>query len=107
MPTTFSGNEGTFITLSEGADFTQAYRDDVGDTQNKAYFFGKNKLTDILNQSDCMGIRIYFGLDKDTGKYNLVLVGALANENDMTTGYILDGGIPCPTCCGNTNSLNS
>jgi hypothetical protein len=107
MPTTFTGNEGKFITLTEGADFTQAYRDDVGDTQNKAYFFGKNKLAAILSQEGCVGIRVYFGLDKKTGKYNFVLVGATSNENDMTEGYILDNGVPCPTMCGNKNSLNS
>lgn len=107
MSTTFTGNEGTFITLSEGSAFTQAFRNEVGDTENKAYFFGKNKLANILSQEGCVGIRVYFGLDDKTGKYNLVLVGATSNENDMTEGYILDGGIPCPTMCGNKNSLNS
>jgi len=105
--TKFTGKEGTFITLDQGAALTKNFRDEVGDTQNKAYFFGKNKLNDLINEEGSMGIRVYFGMDKTTGKYNLVLVGALGNTSDITTGYILDVGVPCPTCCGNPNSLNS
>jgi hypothetical protein len=102
----FTGNEGTFITLSDGGDLTAQFRTDHPE-QNKGWFFGKNKLNNILAQTDCVGIRIYFGEDATSGKIKLVLVGAKANCDDQTTGYILDEGTPCPTYCGVNNALNS
>jgi hypothetical protein len=101
----FTGNEGTFITLTDGGDMTADFRATYPD-EKKGYFYGKNKLNSILGQTDCVGIRIYFGIDKD-GKMNLVLVGTKANKDDQTTGYILDSGTPCPVDCGTNNALNS
>ncbi|MBK7148064.1 MAG: hypothetical protein IPH78_04385 [Bacteroidetes bacterium] len=105
MPT-FDGNEGTFITLSEGANMTSAYREANPDAI-KGLFFGKNKLLDLLNQTGCVGIRIYFAIDDETKEAGLVLVGAKENTNDITSGYIIDHGISCPPVCGADNDLNS
>ena len=104
MPT-FNGNEGTFITLTAGGTLTAAYRSAYS-TQPQGYFYGCNKLNDILGQRGGMGIRVYFGQD-GSGNLQLVLVGADANGDDMTGSYILDGGSACPPTCGASNSLNS
>lgn len=85
---------------------TQAYRDDYPDAV-KGVFFGKNKLLDILNQTGCVGIRAYFGINGETKELSLVLVGAKTNTNDMTEGYIIDNGVTCPPVCGEANDLNS
>jgi len=100
----FNGTEGGLISLETGADMTARYR-----TQNpneiKGHFFGKDVLKEILDQEGCMGIRMYYGLDAD-GNKALVIVGADANENDMTD-KVGDISLPCPSRCGNSNDLNS
>ncbi|HWB62552.1 MAG TPA: hypothetical protein VG603_03505 [Chitinophagales bacterium] len=101
----FYGDEGTFITLSDGSVLTAAFRK-VYPSQPKGYFFGRNKLNDILAQTDCEGIRIYFGRDT-SGNLTLVLVGADSSTNDQCSGYILDNGIGCPPTCGASDALNS
>ncbi|WP_054413735.1 hypothetical protein [Hymenobacter sp. DG25A] len=58
----------------------------------------------LLNQTGCMGIRVYYGLDGTTPK--LVLVGAKSNEDDMTT-LVLDEGCASPPNSGVANSLNN
>ena len=93
----FNGNEGSPITLADAADLTANYR---------ATISPGNRLLDILNQTGCMGVRIYFGLDKN-GEQELVLVGADSNEQDMEKGVIIDQLTPCPTICSSSNPLNS
>src|SRR5690606_16463635 len=102
----FNGDEGEFVTLAMASDWTETYRNDhAGET--KAHFFGKNKLQEILDQTGCMGIRIYYAIDGD-GKKQLVLVGAGADEKDMTAGnLILDMGWPCPSFCDSDSGLNN
>jgi len=100
----FNGTEGGSISLTTGAALTAEYRkQNPGET--KGHFFGKDILHDLLNQQGCMGIRMYYGLDED-GNKELVLVGADANENDMTA-LVADLSMPCPGVCGNANVLNS
>ncbi|XOV66988.1 MAG: hypothetical protein ACFHU9_15285 [Fluviicola sp.] len=100
----FDGTEGGSISLSAGAALTKEYRkQNPGAT--KGHFFGKDILHDLLNQSGCMGIRMYYGLDED-GNKELVLVGADADENDLTA-LVADLSMPCPGVCGNANVLNS
>lgn len=114
----FNGNEGIFISLATGSAMTKDYRDTflTGDRKRKAVFFGKEKLMSLLNQTDCVGIRCYFGAetvsegDKTWKELSLVLVGADANENDQlgANNQILDHGIPCPMQCDTNGSpLNS
>lgn len=100
----FDGTEGTFISLSDGAELTGKFRDTYP-SQRKAIFFGKDKLQTLIDQTDAMGIRIYFGMDTD-GKMELVLVAADGNENDILE-RILDCGLSCPTHCSSSNDLNS
>lgn len=100
----FTGNESSAITLQQATDWTTTYR-----TQNsgavKAHFFGKNKLMDLLDQPNCVGIRAYYAID-DNGAKQLVLVGATADEQDLYTGLILDHSSPCPTFCATASPLN-
>jgi hypothetical protein len=51
-----------------------------------------------------VGVRIYFGLN-DEGLPNLVIVGAKANGDDVTS-LIVERLRPCPPYCGNGNALN-
>ncbi|MCX6199391.1 MAG: hypothetical protein NTY88_09245 [Bacteroidetes bacterium] len=104
MATTFDGNEGEMILVGDAADMTQAFQK-KHPNQKKGYFFGRNKIEDLLNQTGAMGIRIYFGLasEKDL---TLVLVAANADVDDNLNN-ILDTGIGCPDVCSTDNALNS
>lgn len=92
---------------------TKAYRDNflTNNRTHKAIFFGKNKLLQVLNQSeDCVGARFYFAAKESAqGIYelDLVVVGARSDESDIigTEAKILDDGSPCPTQCDTTSPL--
>lgn len=92
----FNGTEGTQISAAGGAALTAAYRA-KNPGQRKALFFGRDHLEAILSQSDCQGIRIYYGQDA-SGLPELVLVGADSTGKDILD-YVLDCGSPCPNEC--------
>lgn len=99
----FTGNEGDFITVTQGSQWTANFRNSANFDGVKAQFYGKSKLNTVLRQTGCVGIRIYRAID-DTGAPVLVLVGVDVNENDMHTGYILEKGNACPPYCGGGGS---
>lgn len=100
----FNGKEGGAITLATGSAMTAEYRRQ-NSGQTKGHFFGRDILEALLAQDDCMGIRIYYGLDPD-GVKELVLVGANSNEDDILD-LVADLSRPCPNHCGVGNPLNS
>ena len=102
----FTGNEDHSITLQEASDWTANYRDSITPGETIAHFFGKDAILAILEQSSCVGIRIYYALD-DEGAKQLVIVGANSAENDLYTGLLADRGAGCPTHCSTPNPLNS
>lgn len=102
----FNGNEGEFITLKEGAEMTKRYRNTIQTGEVIGVFMGQEKIKQILAQNECVGIRFYFGID-DKGAQNLVLVGADADENDLSDGLIADQLKKCPPNCSSLNPLNS
>ncbi len=105
----FNGTEGSEIDITTAADYTANYRLEYpGSVQ--AIFMGKDILNAILTQDGCMGIRVYFGkTTAGSSDFELVFVGADANENDMINngGIVADDGKKCPPECGSMNSLNS
>ena len=106
---TFTGDEGDFITLSEGAALTSNYRNSASAGATKGHYIGKSKLNQLLAQAGCVGIRVYYG-QSTTGSKELVIVGVDANQNDIlpTSGaLILDKTVPCPSGCSSNNGLNS
>ena len=102
----FNGDEGTVVSLDDASRWTANYRRTIDSGEITAQFVGKNKLLEILEQDDCVGVRIYYGIGDD-GKKNLVLVGAKADENDMEEGIIVEKLSPCPPLCPSRNPLNS
>jgi|TARA_B110001452_G_scaffold251162_1_gene239949 hypothetical protein len=90
------------ISLQEATALTHAY-------QSALEFAGKTVASKIsasayqslISQPGCEGVRTYFALKE--GILTIVVVGVDANDNDMTSGVILDRGLDCPQVC----SLNS
>jgi hypothetical protein len=103
----FTGNEDHLISLTTAAALTKGYRDTVAATATIAHYFGKAAIMDLLNQENCVGMRVYYGIDTTTGAKKLVLTGVDAEENDLYEGMLLDKSMPCPTNCSSANPLNT
>jgi hypothetical protein len=92
--------------LAEAAELTANYRNAQPNDCIKAEFFGKNAILALLNQDNCMGMRIYYGQDNN-GEKKLVLVGVDSSGNDLISGIIMEHGLLCPINCSSPNALNT
>lgn len=112
MSEKFNGTEGEMISLAEAKTHVEIYKGSAkfaANNETKAFFFGKEKLQELLDQKDCMGIRIYYGIEYgEQGKHipMMILVGADENRDDLVNGKILDKGQPCPHKCPTSTSLD-
>jgi hypothetical protein len=102
----FTGHEDHSISLAEASELTRHYRR-KNPGEHIAEFFGRDAILAILSQNNCVGIRIYYGLDEKTNQKHLVLVGAEPNKNDIIDGLIMERSKPCPNHCGKSNLLNT
>jgi hypothetical protein len=110
MPDSFSPTTGSFITLTLGqtmvADWITLQSDmslSINEANPKASAFGADRIQEILDQTGCVGIRIYNGYYDY--KRRFVLVGVDEDGNDMTSGRILEFSNPCPPYCAPSTSL--
>lgn len=101
----FTGNESEQITKTEAIAWTSNYRT-ANPNSTKAHAFGKNKIEELLDQTDCVGFRAYYAID-NTGAKQLVLVGINEDGEDLHDGIILDKSVPCPVACDEASPLNS
>ncbi|MBK9632914.1 MAG: hypothetical protein IPO62_17970 [Saprospiraceae bacterium] len=101
-----SSSTGSFVTISQAQTMISNWDNQqvsINDANPRSIAYGKSKILDILNQSGCEGIRIYNGIDQSNHVF--ILVGYDSNGNDMTSGYILETGLPCPSYCAPSTSL--
>jgi len=68
--------------------------------------FKKSALERLLNQTGCVGVRIYYGMHPD-GQPALVLVGVDEYGEEMLDGELLERNFPCPPFCPMGPSLRS
>ena len=103
----FDGTEGSDVSLEDAAAMTEDYRDASLNSQ-KGTFIGRDLIDDILAQSGCKGLRIYFALNS-MNALTVVVVGADSSEDDQIGGSdtIAEMGVGCPSNCGSGNDLNS
>jgi hypothetical protein len=100
----FTGNEDHTIPVRDAAEMNKRFRDEYPD-QPKGIYFSQSTLSDIMEQSGCVGIRFYFALDSDY-KMRLTFCGVQEDENDILS-IVGDGGMLCPPHCGSADQLNS
>lgn len=103
---TFTGNEPHDISLSQASAWTKNYRDTITTGQTIGHYFGKAAIQAILAQPDCVGIRIYYGLD-EAGAKQIITTGVDQAGNDLYNGLLAERTIKCPPDCGLANPLNS
>lgn len=118
----FTPDAGDFITPELADHLCTNYHKDQktrkGIEPIRAFFFGKEKIQELLNHPDAVGMRIYYGLNinGDLTEKKMVLVAVDQYGNDLapkpgasqmlsksmsraSTGKYLDGGFPCPKYC--------
>lgn len=103
---TYTGKEDHSISLEDASHLTKNYRDNNPPDATIAHYFGKDAITAILTQNDCVGIRIYYA-QKDDGTKQLVLTGVDASGNDLYNGVLAEKSYLCPSYCAADNPLNS
>jgi len=108
----FTGTEDQKIGAEDAADLTKNYRDMLiemeEDDECLGAYFSSSGIQSLLDQRDCVGIRVYFALNED-GSKNLVVVGVSADENDQLgdDDACLGGSLMCPPRSGRDTILNS
>lgn len=103
----FTGSEDHSISLAEAAELTSNYRATLSSSADViGEYFGKEALISLLNQTNCVGARVYYGLD-DNGVKKLVLVGVDTDGNDLYENKLMERGLNCPPYCSTSNPLNS
>jgi len=93
---------GSFITVSTAEDWVETFRTDHV-SSSKGHFFGMNKLQQLLDLDNCMGVIFYHAVD-DQGDRTLVAVAVDNGNQELyhTNGnddLALDGSVPCPMKC--------
>ena len=77
------------------ADFKIRFPDEVVSS-----FIGTANVNAILEQENCIGLRIYNGYDTVAKKISLVIVGVDSTNNDLLLGgLIYDQMVTCPPIC--------
>jgi len=101
---TYTGHESFSVTLADAATLTGRYRQSAASGVILGGYFGKDALMSVLNQQNCIGVRLYLGNNVDSS-LTVVVVGLDGNGNDMTSGSLLETWWPCPPFCSSANDL--
>lgn len=96
---------GSKISLTEASSMTEKFRTKFPN-ESMAYMYSAEVFQSILTQENCVGLRIYNGIDEN-GHLQSVLVGVDENGNDLYQGEIYDRALVCPPKCASSNPLNS
>lgn len=103
-PQEITGSNNHVITLTQATKYIQNYS--AAPTYAiKGAYFDRSIFDKILAQTDCVGIRYYYGR-KDDGTPCIVLVGVDSKGSDLTAGILGDDAIPCPPLCPPFSPLN-
>lgn len=98
-------NTGSIITQEEAKALITAFKTKFPGEVTSS-FIGANNFKNILDQDNCIGIRVYNGYDVVNENISLVFVGVDTEEKDMLDdGIIYDRAALCPPLCP-TGGLN-
>jgi hypothetical protein len=121
----------SFISLEEAIKMTTDYRDHRESILQAAYqgknilciseTFEKSQVETVINQSGCVGLRVYYGMDAELKVHAIIvgvdeknqdITGGIFSKNAVTTrtttdfGSILENGQRCPEECPPSSPLN-
>jgi hypothetical protein len=110
-----------FISLEDAVDMTTLYRQDKETILSSTYqnhnilpkceTFERDYFDDVLAQSGCVGIRIYYGMDENN-KVHAIVVGVNGDDEDIIfpntdNSLIIEEAKRCPDDCPPSSDLNS
>lgn len=92
-------NTGSIITQEEAKALITAFESKFPGEVTSS-FIGANNVKNILEQENCIGVRIYNGYDIVNEKISLVLLGVDEDEKEiLENGIIYDRIETCPPLC--------
>jgi len=100
-----TGHENHAIALADAVKLTANFRAAASPGAFLGEAFGRDAVQGILNQTNCVGLRIYYGKRSDSTPA-LVLVGVDAFGRDLTAGIVDETGFPCPPICDSSSPLS-
>ncbi len=100
----YTGRENHVISLDKARRLTEAYQNAAKTGDMVGAYLGKDIFQKILNQQECVGIRIYNAVS-ESGSPTFVIVGVDGNGNDIIGGPIGDEVKPCPPYCPRPGGL--
>lgn len=101
----YTGEEDHSISLNDAVEMTKNYRESISSTPYLwAAYFGKQALKAILDQEECVGIRIY-NAKSASNSLNYVLVGVNSSGEDLEDGELAEHGLGCPPYCAPDSNL--
>lgn len=104
QPQEYTGSTNHIVTLDQAVKFVSNYKAAPAFAVKGAYF-DRSIFDKILAQTDCIGVRYYYGR-KDDGTPCLVLVGVDSKGADITIGILGEDAILCPPMCPPASPLN-
>lgn len=115
-----------FISLEEAVDMTTLYRKEMNEILAPPYqgqnilsiceTFEKEDIEKLLSKKGCQKLRIYYGMDENSGVHAILVAVNSANEDMLPTGIastevveedILAKAPKCPVLCPPSSPLNS
>ena len=93
------------IPLDHAAELTRRFRASATKGEILASTFHAMQVLELLQQTDCVALRIYHGRE-ESGASTLVLVGVDDADQDMAKGMILQYPYKCPPICGVSSALS-
>lgn len=94
----YTGKENHVISLEKAQKLTETFQLAAKPGEMMAAYLGRNIFQKILDQEECVGIRIYNAIS-EKGTPTFVIVGVDGNGNDMIGGPVGDETLPCPPWC--------
>jgi len=99
-----SSSHNHSIDLREAKKLTKNFRTHASPNAVIGGAIRKEALLSVLNQTDCIAIRVYFA-KTDDGENELVIVGMDSSGKDMIQGELLERIWPCPPYCDELSPL--
>ncbi|KAA0224970.1 hypothetical protein EDS67_22395 [candidate division KSB1 bacterium] len=93
------------ISLQEASELTARYQENLPPGQPKGGFFGKQAVQRLLDHPECVGLRCFFGANKD-GVRVMVMLCVDKFGAEMFYGPMVELSTMCPPYCGWPNLLN-
>jgi len=81
------------LTAQDATSLTKIYRINTESKDMLIHYFGKEAVDKALAQPGCIGLRMYYGMDKN-GTRGLILVGVDKKGNETFAGT----PVVCPAC---------